>query len=59
MKIHNKSNLWVGLALFVIPNWFPQYQNIYKDIIQLVGVILIIFAFIKIKKRQPKKNKVV
>lgn len=59
MKIHNKSNLWVGLVLVVIPNLFPQYQNIYKDLIQLCGVILIILAFIKFPKKRVKKNDVV
>lgn len=54
MKIHNKSNFGVGLVLLVIPNWFPQYQNIYKDIIQAVGFILLVFAFIKLKKRKKE-----
>jgi len=59
MRVYNKSNLWVGLALLVIPNWFVEFQSIYKDLIQLCGAILIVFAFIKIKKREPKKKDVV
>ena len=59
MKVHNKSNLWVGFALMVKPSRFPEYQNNYKYLIQAVGAILIVLAFIKFKKRKPKKNGVV
>jgi len=58
MKIHNKSNFWVGLVLLVIPNWFPEYQNIYKYLIQLAGFILIVLAFIKFKKSKKKSQSV-
>jgi hypothetical protein len=59
MRVQNKSNLWVGIALLVIPNWFSAFQSIYKELIQLCGVTLIVFAFIKIKKKGPKKKDVV
>ncbi len=54
MKIHNKSNLWVGLVLLVIPNFFPQYQNSYKDAIQAIGFVLVLLSFIKFKKRDKQ-----
>ncbi|MGZ3751956.1 MAG: hypothetical protein ACXVJP_13870 [Mucilaginibacter sp.] len=52
MKIYNKTSLFIGFVLLAVPNWFPEYQNIYKYLIQLTGMGLMIWAF-----KKPKQKK--
>lgn len=54
MRIHNKTLLFVGFVLMVVPNWIPQYSNIYLYLMQLLGFILIILSFRKPKAKKAK-----
>lgn len=52
LKIYNKTCLFIGFILVAVPNWYPQYQNIYKYLIQLIGIFLMLWAF-----RKPRNKK--
>jgi hypothetical protein len=52
MKIYNKTFLFVGFVLMAVPNWFPQYEYMYRYFIQLIGFILTVWAF-----KKPKSKK--
>jgi len=58
MKIYNKTNLFIGFVLMVVPNWIQQYQNIYLWLMQSLGLVLIILAFIRPRKTSDKQGRV-